>query len=206
MHVEWRKHKDIGDATPEVPGVWESARVCGKKIRVSQECQNWLGVYLGYDTFPTLHSIITCRLLANALHISWVVTLQLLKIDIVMSSLLSWLLLTIVSWLTLISVTDMIRSVTPLWYHFISSFADHYDIIFYSYWWCHISLSHTIYLQSSVIPYYSDLILCYYCTICSLSFIMGSLLGLFHPLLIVSSTHTNNTLDVFKLGPYDLKY
>ena len=32
---------------------------------------------------------------------------------------------------------------------------------------------------------------------------MGSFLGLFRPLLIVSSTHTNNTLDVFKLDPYD---
>ena len=32
-----------------------------------------------------------------------------------------------------ITVTDMIRSVTPVWYHFISSFADHYDIIFFSY-------------------------------------------------------------------------
>ena len=49
-------------------------------------------------------------------------------------------------------------------------------------------------------------ILYYYCTICSLSFIMGSFLELFCPLLIVSSTCTNNTLDVYKLGPYDLKY
>ena len=105
-----------------------------------------------------------------------------------------------------ISMTDMIRSVTPLWYHFIPSFADHYNIIFYSYWWCHISLSCTIYLQSGAITYHSDLILCYYCTICSLPFIMGSFLGLFHPLLIVSSTCTNNTLDVFKLDPYDPKY
>ena len=105
-----------------------------------------------------------------------------------------------------ISVTDMIISVTSLWYHFIPFFGDHYDIIFYSYQWCHISLSCTIYLQSSVITYHSDLILCYYCTICSLPFIMGSFLGLFRPLLIVSSTHTNNTLDVYKLGPYDPKY
>ena len=35
---------------------------------------------------------------------------------------------------------------------------------------------------------------------------MSSFLGLFCPLLIVSSTHTNNTLDVYKLGPYDPKY
>ena len=34
---------------------------------------------------------------------------------------------------------------------------------------------------------------------------MGSFLGLFCPLLIVSSTRTNNTLDVYKLGPYDLR-
>ena len=34
---------------------------------------------------------------------------------------------------------------------------------------------------------------------------MGSFLGLFHPLLIVSSTGTNNTLDVYKLDPYDPK-
>ena len=65
---------------------------------------------------------------------------------------------------------------------------------------------HILYLQSSVITYHSDLILCYYCTICSLSFIMSSFLGLFRPLLIVSSTCTNNTLDVYKLGPYDPKY
>ena len=97
----------------------------------------------------------------------------------------------------IISITDMIRSVTPLWYHFIPSFADHYNIIFYSYWWCHTSLSQTIHiLQSSVITYHSDLILCYYCIICSLSFIMGTFLGLFHPLLIVSSTCTKNTLDI----------
>ena len=57
-----------------------------------------------------------------------------------------------------------------------------------------------------MITYHSDLILCYYCTICSLPFIMGSFLGLFCPLLIVLSTHTNNTLDVYKLGTYDLKY
>ena len=62
------------------------------------------------------------------------------------------------------------------------------------------------YIQSSAIIYHSDLILCYYCTICSLSFIMGSVLELFHALLIVSSTCTNITLDVYKLGPYDLKY
>ena len=105
-----------------------------------------------------------------------------------------------------ISITNIIISVTPLWYHFIPFFGDHYDIIFYSYQWYHISLSRTIYLQSSAITYHSDLILCYYCTICSLSFIMGSFLGLFRPLLIVSSTRTNNTLDVYKLGPYDPKY
>ena len=35
---------------------------------------------------------------------------------------------------------------------------------------------------------------------------MGSFLGLFCPLLIVSSTYTNNTQDVYTLGPYDLKY
>ena len=29
-------------------------------------------------------------------------------------------------------MTDMIKSVTPLWYHFIPFFGDHYDIIFYS--------------------------------------------------------------------------
>ena len=100
----------------------------------------------------------------------------------------------------------MIISVTPLWYHLIPFFGDHYNIIFYSYQWCHISLSCTIYLQSSVITYHSDLILCYYCTICSLPFNMGSFLGLFCPLLIVSSTWTNNTLDVYKLDPYDPKY
>ena len=96
-----------------------------------------------------------------------------------------------------ISVTDIIRSVTPLWYQFIPFFGDHYDIIFYSYQWCHILLSCTIYLQSSAISYHSVLILCYYCTICSHSFIMGSFLRLVCPLLIVSSTCTNNTLDVF---------
>ena len=35
---------------------------------------------------------------------------------------------------------------------------------------------------------------------------MGSFLELFSSLLIVSSTHTNNTLDVYNLGPYDPKY
>ena len=31
-------------------------------------------------------------------------------------------------------------------------------------------------------------------------------LGLFRPLLIVLSTCTKNTLNVYTLGPYDLKY
>ena len=65
---------------------------------------------------------------------------------------------------------------------------------------------HTIYLQSTAILHHSLLILGYYCIICSHSFIMGSFLGLFCPLLIVTFTSTNNTLDVYILGPYDLKY
>ena len=69
-----------------------------------------------------------------------------------------------------ISMTDIIRSVTPLWYHFIPFFGDHYNIIFYSYSWCHTLLSCTIYLQSSMITYHSDLILCYYSTIHMFSF------------------------------------
>ena len=50
-----------------------------------------------------------------------------LEIDIVMSSSL-FMLITYYS-----VMTDMIISVTPLWYHFIPFFGDHYDIIFYSY-------------------------------------------------------------------------
>ena len=61
---------------------------------------------------------------------------------------------------------------------------------------------HTIYFQSTAILHHSVHILSHYCTIP----IMGSFLGLFHPLLIISSTHTNNTLNVYTLGPYDLKY
>ena len=94
-------------------------------------------------------------------------------------------------------------SVTSLWYHFILFFIDHYNIIF-----LFLSMMSylIIYLQYSTIFYHSVLILCYYCTIYSHSFIMGSFLGLFCPLLIVSSTYTNNTQDVYTLGPYDLKY
>ena len=61
---------------------------------------------------------------------------------------------------------------------------------------------HTIYFQSTAILHHSVHILSHYCTIP----IMGSFLGLFHPLLIISSTYTNNTLNVYTLGPYDLKY
>ena len=73
-----------------------------------------------------------------------------LEINIVMSSLLFMLItyysvvtdtnehdLTFIRYISpiliRISVTDMIRSVTPLWYYFIPFFADHYNIIFYSY-------------------------------------------------------------------------
>ena len=100
-------------------------------------------------------------------------------------------------------MTDMIRSVTPLRYHSLVIITTSYSILINDVMF-HYLTPYTYNLVQLL-----TILISYCATIAQYVLFLSSwalFWDYFHPLMIVSSTCTNNTLDVFKLGPYDPKY